>query len=420
MARSLNLIEKLHRKLSLDEATVLRAVVAQAEQQAIEIYAVGGTARDLLLEVEALDLDIAVEGDAIALAHGVAELCGARVVKATRFGTATLKLGQASVDVATTRRETYARGGALPDTDSGAIEDDLLRRDFTINAVAVRLGGAAAGQVLDPAGGRTSLRDGVIRVLHDGSLRDDPTRMIRAVRYEQRLGFAIHTETEALIGRDLHTLDSVSGTRIRQEIERTMREDRREAMLLRMDGLGILPAIHPALRFGVDQAAALRRLRGSPYDSMLSRWAIVSWTTPEEQVDSLCARLAPSGRLRDVLRSLPVARAAAREIDGRSLPSEVAARLRALPVPSVAALACAANEPPARERANEFLDHTRYVRPSLTGDDLIAIGVKQGPEVGMVLSRLRDARIDGRAASRDDELAIVKREVSERNVPVVT
>jgi tRNA nucleotidyltransferase (CCA-adding enzyme) len=260
----------------------------------------------------------------------------------------------------------------------------------------------------------------MIRVLHDNSLRDDPTRMIRAARYEQRLGFEIHPQTAALIGRDLSALDRVSGTRVRQEIDRTLHEYNRGKILLRMDGLGVLAAIHPGLAFGLRQAAAMECLGRSAYDSVLALWAIIGWATADEQIEPLCGRLAPSGRLRHVLCSLPGARAAAGEIGRDPAASDVAARLRPMPAPTVRALACAAKSLAVRDRVLDYLRRTRNLRPRLSGDDLIALGLAEGPEVGAVLSRLRDARIDGTAGGREDEMAIVKRAMNERRVPLGT
>jgi tRNA nucleotidyltransferase (CCA-adding enzyme) len=420
MAGSTNLIGKLLHRLSANEALLLREIIAVADDAGVAAYAVGGTARDLLLGVESLDLDVAVDGGALDLARSVAQRTGARVVKTTRFGTASLKLGVASIDVATTREETYATPGALPTTYGGTIEADLVRRDFTINALALRLNGAAAGELLDPSGGRQDLRDKVVRVLHEASLRDDPTRIIRAARYEQRLGFTIHAHTEALIRNHLEALDTISGTRIRQEIERTLREDKHIEMLLRMDTLGVLSAIQPGLTFGNCQAAAMRCLSEGDHDTMLSRWAIVGWAAPDDEIERLCTRLAPSGRLRDVLRSLPAVTAVAREVGRAASASAVAERFRPLPAPTVAALACAAKEPDVRELALDYVDRIRYIRPSLNGDDLISLGVPEGPQVGRVLARLRDARIDGTATNREDELAIVRREISQRKAPDAT
>src|SRR5207244_1379788 len=160
------------------------------------VYLVGGAVRDLLRRVESVDLDLAVEGDAHLAAGTVAERLGGEVVLHDRFGTATVKAPDLTVDLAATRRETYAHPGALPDVEPATLADDLIRRDFTINAMAAGLSGDDLGRLHDPHGGQADLEAGVIRILHPDSFVDDPTRLLRAVRYEGRLGVRLVPGTE--------------------------------------------------------------------------------------------------------------------------------------------------------------------------------------------------------------------------------
>ena len=207
------------------------------------VYAVGGAVRDLLLGRTVRDLDLVTERNAIDLVR--ASLTEARITPHARFLTATVKVDGTRIDVATCRTETYPRPGALPRVRPGAIGDDLRRRDFTINAMALRLDGAAA--LLDPAEGLDDLHVGVVRVLHDGSFRDDATRIFRAFRYAARLGFGIDLATAALIERDKHYVDSLSGERVRREIELLLREDMAASVLHDCDAAGVLRAVHPSL-----------------------------------------------------------------------------------------------------------------------------------------------------------------------------
>ena len=194
------------------------------------VYLVGGTVRDILLGEPSFDVDIAVEGDAIAFATSLAEALDGRVTAHDKFGTAVVLYGDDErVDVVTARTESYEAPGALPTVAPGSIEDDLFRRDFTINAMAASLRGDDKGQLVDPFDGRADLEAGRIRVLHDRSFLDDPTRIFRAIRYENRYGFRMDEHTAALAHEASHrdTSHDLSGARMREELDRALRGGRR-------------------------------------------------------------------------------------------------------------------------------------------------------------------------------------------------
>src|SRR4051794_37069429 len=183
-------------------------------------WLVGGAVRDLMLGATNVDLDVAIEGDARPVARELAERLGGAAVEHERFGTATVRAGDLTVDLASTRRETYAQPGTLPDVQPASLDEDLARRDFTVNAMAASLDPAQLGELRDPHGGRADLEAGVIRVLHPGSFIDDPTRVLRAVRYEARLGFRMDPETERLAREAIAAgaPSTVSGPRLRDEL----------------------------------------------------------------------------------------------------------------------------------------------------------------------------------------------------------
>jgi tRNA nucleotidyltransferase (CCA-adding enzyme) len=247
---------------------LLRLVVRLAEEQRVALYVVGGFVRDLLLHLPSADFDLVVEGDAIALAGGLAEAYGGRVSSHRRFGTAKWHIDSSSarlaaalaadgaepgdqlpatLDLVSARAEFYAHPTALPSVQPGSIKLDLHRRDFSINTLAIRLDGAHFGQLLDPWGGGRDLRLRQIRALHSISFIDDPTRMLRAVRLEHRLGFDIEPRTLQLLEQALPLLHRVSGERLRGELDLILREPRYGEMLSRLSELGLLQAIHPAL-----------------------------------------------------------------------------------------------------------------------------------------------------------------------------
>lgn len=398
-----NLVEKLAARLPSEGLQVFDAVRACAEASGFPAYLVGGTVRDLLLGRDSLDVDVVVQGDAVRVAREAALVSGAKVAKTTAFGTATLKSDGFSLDLATARRETYARPGALPKVTPSTIDDDLLRRDFSINAIAVKVTPPAAGRLLDPTGGAADLHAGLLRVLHDRSFQDDATRILRAVRYEARFAFRIEERTLDLVRRDLKFIQPVSGTRLRQEFARIFAKDEPERALARLQELGVLAAIHPALSFSRGKAKAIQRLRakGAPTAAI---WPLLAWDAPDGRAADLVRRLALTRIQADAVQAIPAARAADQAVATTTRPSEIARLVDPLPLPAAFALAAVTDSP----QLAEYLRSGRTRRPLLRGDDLIALGVQRGPDVAEVLALLRAAKLDGEVTSRADEQTLVE------------
>src|SRR5215210_1572486 len=213
------------------------------------VFLVGGALRDLLRGEPATDLDLAVEGDARSVARDLAGRLAGQLREHGRFGTATVRAGDLAFDLATTRRERYERPGALPIVEPAPLEEDLARRDFSVNAMAAGLTGEDFGHLYDPHGGMADLAAGLVRVLHERSFLDDPTRLLRAVRYQTRLGFELDPETERLAREAVaaDALSTVSGARIRDELMDLLRETDVRAGIERMRELEIHSALHPDL-----------------------------------------------------------------------------------------------------------------------------------------------------------------------------
>jgi tRNA nucleotidyltransferase (CCA-adding enzyme) len=397
------LIDKLSAQLPAEARALLDAVVEHANGRGLRAFLVGGTVRDLLLDRASLDVDIAIEGDAVSLAREVASATGARLAKTTVFGTATL-VGQGTrfhLDLVTTRAETYAHPGALPNVRPSTIDDDLMRRDITINSMALELNGGAPGKLLDPAGGEADLRAGLVRVIHDKSFQDDATRILRAVRYEARFGFRLDEGTLDLLRRDIAYLDRISGTRIRHELQRTFEEPEPERALSRLDELGVFAAIHPALQFPKRSTNAFPRLRelGAP---VLAGWPVLCWASGEAQRPDLVRRLAMTRAQAEAVLALA-------NVDETALthverPSQIAHLLEAIPLPAVCAFAAVTGS----KQAERYLLEWRTVRPLLRGDDVVGLGVERGPEVAEVLRELRAAKLDGEVKTRADEERFVE------------
>lgn len=356
------------------------------------VRVVGGAVRDLLLGGAPVDFDLVVEGDAIAVAQRLAEMLGGELRVHDRFGTATVTAEGHAYDFAQARAESYARPGALPDVRPGTLAEDLLRRDFTVNTVALGLDGRLDGA----PGALADLDARQLRVLHDASFADDPTRLLRLVRYATRLGFAVEPHTEELMRAALAAgaLATVTPTRIGAELRLLLREPGAAAALAWVsawkDALGVPLAFDPELSA---RAAALLPADGRPDLLLLA----------------VACRGVGGGRLSGWLdalgftaveRAVVVAAAQARGVEQLERPSEIAARFRGLPVESVAmAGALGAAEP-----ARRWLDELRHVTLAISGDDLLAAGVPQGEAVGRGLAAALRAKLDGDAPDRAAEL----------------
>jgi tRNA nucleotidyltransferase (CCA-adding enzyme) len=403
-------VEKLLSRLSAPMTAALTETIRAARRRDISLYLVGGSVRDLLLERSHLDIDLAVEGDAVSLAEEVATAVGARMAVHRRFGTASLRGPDIGLDLAQTRDECYERPGALPSVRPAAIAQDLARRDFAVNALALGLAGAQAGRLLDPYDGQRDLAARRLRVLHERSFQDDATRILRGLRYEGRLGFRFEAATQRLVGRDLSYLDTISGLRLRRELLAILAEERPERILARAQALGVLPALHPALSFDRRRAVAFAAARRRPLAPLPEVYlCLLTAGAGPDQVEGAILRLALHGvwerALRDALRLREeVSRLAVPNLR----PSQVVAVLEPLSAAAIAAHTLL--EPPGivRRRLRRYLEDWRYRRPALRGRDLQALGVIPGPSMGQMLARLHVARLDGEVQRREDEVKLVR------------
>ena len=350
------------------------------------VWLVGGAVRDMLLGNAPRELDVAVEGDVTPLARSL----GGAVVAHERFGTATVEHEGCRFDLARTRTESYAAPGALPDVTWTSIDADLARRDVTVNAIAVRL---ADGEVRAWPQAFDDLRDGVLRVLHERSFTDDPTRVWRVARYAARLGFTVEPGTAALAAAA--GPGAVSGERLGHELRLALGEPDPSAVLERLTHLnprtlpeGMVPrppALAPALALlpadGRRDLTTLAACCAAMDADLLARWLDhLQFPAPDRDVVTAASRWVTGAPLR-----------AART------PSEIARAARGAPVEAVALAG--------GDNARRWIQELRHVRAAITGDDLLAAGVPHGPEIGVRLQRALDARLDGTAVGHEAELA---------------
>ena len=405
------LIDNLFDILPPGGRSLVEQVIPLASDLGVVAYVVGGPVRDLLLGREILDLDVVVEGDAIVLAESLADLKAVRAVRHPRFGTATVKADGFALDVVTARSESYERPGALPSVSHGTIADDLHRRDFTVNAMAIALSGPRAGALLDPMGGEADLEAGLIRALHEESFGDDATRALRAARYETRFGFRLESETEAWIKRDLANLDGISGARIHHELVRTFGETKPERCLLRLADLGALKAIHSALSFDSERARSFEVARSLDQRNARSAyWPLLAWNVTPSEVDSLVTRLALRRSQAEAVEAVPAIRAIESQLGKNDLAnSRIVEILSLFPAATLLGLAAATESSDVRDTVTRYLRKLRRVLPVLDGDDLLAMGASEGPLIGEVLKQIRVAKLDGEVSSRADEVRLAER-----------
>ena len=401
----------------------LEAVRQAATDAGLSAYLVGGPVRDALLGVAALDLDFSVEGDAIALARQVSERLGGQVTAHQRFGTATVVAAAGRLDLVTARRESYLRPGDLPRVTPGSIADDLARRDFSINALALPLC-SSYPEILDFHGGLEDLSAGVVRTLHRDSFTDDPTRMMRAVRYERRFGFVIHPDALAQMADCLRAghMAAASGDRWRHEIERILEEDNPGAPLARASELGLLAGIHPSLAVGkmkgldgLGKRAASIGQPLQPEEWQPEDWlaAMFSQLTAGEG-ESVVERLRLSGHWAALARdTITIRDMEPTLLTAAGRPSRLVALLSSLELSAVSAWAKLTDDASVAALLRRYVEEFRFVRPVLSGYALLNLGARQGPEVGTILARLLEARLDGEVASQEQEIALAMEMLAE-------
>ncbi len=424
----LSLATRLEAALPADRLALLQAIAAVAHEQRTALYIVGGFVRDLLLERPSLDFDLVVEGDAIALARALVGRYGGRVTGHSRFSTAKWHLddrsgeapcqlsvsGLSAVDLVSARTEFYTHPTALPTVERGSIKLDLHRRDFTINTLALRLDGRHYGELHDYWGGLGDLHAGLVRVLHSLSFVDDPTRILRAIRFEQRFAFCIEERTMQLLLEARPLVERLSGDRIRHELNHILATSFAPQIITRLHELGLLGAIHPALPWDEWVYARIEALDlhrpeaewGLSDDATLLRQelAYTLWliSLPPEQADSVVRRLKLPVYMAKVIQAACALWAERLHLPAL-LPSEITARLEDAPPQARYALYLATSDAHLRSLLYRFVSEWQHLQPHTDGHILRASGIPPGPLYRQVLSKLRSAWLDGMIHSPQEE-----------------
>ncbi len=410
---------------------LVRETSQLAHEMGLRLYFVGGLVRDILLGIPNMDIDMVVEGDAIALARSLEKAHGGRIRTHTRFGTAKWLLDDnfwtryasvprtrsdlpRTIDFVTARTEFYERPTVLPQVTQGSIKLDLHRRDFTINTLAIRLNPGRFGELLDFYGGKRDLDSRTIRVLHSLSFIDDPTRILRAVRFEQRLNFRIEARTEELMLQSLALLDRITGDRIRHELELLLREPHPERGFARLAELGVLAQIHPGLTFDAWAEDCFLRLQdalGDPvwgldvddYVIELTHFGLLTFRMNLDGLEMLERRLHVQRTTIDHIRQLHALKGDFDRIARAQAPSAVFQILEPYSRQVLLMAYVAAGDPVIRDLVHQYIQNWAGVRTVTTGRELQVLGLKPGPIFSRLLDELLYARLDGRVSTDEEE-----------------
>ncbi|HKB20411.1 MAG TPA: hypothetical protein VKC65_05300 [Gaiellaceae bacterium] len=393
---------------------VLDAVAAVSEPYD-GVYLVGGSVRDILLGEPSFDVDIVVEGDAIALANELAKKLDGRVRAHRTFGTAVVLYGaDARVDVVTARSESYHAPAVLPAVEPGTIDEDLHRRDFTINAMAVSLKGDALGELVDPFDGRKDLEAGRIRILHDSSFIDDPTRILRAIRYEDRYGFRMDDDTARLARECIATghVGDLSGARLRDELEALLSEGDVSHAIPRLAELGAEKEVHPHVLADEETVRLFDRLRelNKQYRLGVPPWrlglAALGRNLPRQEIGPWLRGL--KLRRRDgelIAAAIEQGPEIAEQVGRDSLaPADVVA-LAEPRAPDAPLFALARTD---SAELHDYFNRLRHINLEITGADVAELGLGESPRVGEILAEVRRRRLNGELDGRESELAAAR------------
>jgi tRNA nucleotidyltransferase (CCA-adding enzyme) len=425
MVRRKKIHQMMHERLPVPVLKLLVELGRVADELHMNAFVVGGFVRDLLLRQENLDLDVVVEGDAVAFARGYVERHGGRFRTHQKFQTAMLIFPDGfKVDVATARTEYYEHPAALPRVELSSIKLDLYRRDFTINTLAIRLNTPFFGELLDFFGGQRDIKERIVRVLHNLSFVEDPTRVLRAVRFEKRFGFRIGKHTLNLIQNALRLgiLEKVEGRRLWHELQTILQEKRPLPAVERLEELRVLGAIHPKLVFPEAKRVLFQEVEGALawYDLLDLEEPVQGWRVyllalldqlTDTEVKEVMERLGFSPREADGVATEKRAgdRALSRiHSSSRLSPSQVYELLKPFSVEVLLYLVAKGRDKQAKRRISRFISRDRSVRPALKGEDLKAMGLQPGPVFRQALDALREARLDGRVHTRQEEEALVR------------
>lgn len=432
-----NIGSLLKEKLPQNHYNLLKLIGDLADRLQVSVYAVGGFVRDLLMDRVNLDIDITVEGDGIAFARHLADELQGRFRAHPMFQTALVIFkdhdgNEQRIDVATARLEYYEYPGALPTVELSSIKMDLSRRDFSINALAIRLNRSTFGDLVDPFSALRDMRDKIIRVLHSLSFVEDPTRIMRGIRFEKRFNFKIAPQTDKLIKNclQLGLFQKLSGARMFNEMKHIFDEKSPLLCLQRMEGYGMLAQIHPQLKLTAPKEAVLAELEDvlSWYKLLFLKQQPATWVVfllglcpnakYNEMAEVLDRFILPDKQRSEFMQLREATRHAAKRLlrwqkDEEKSMSELFRILIKVPLEGILHLMAQPGMREIKKKLANFLSRLWNMTLDISGQDLLELGAPQGPIIGRLLNALLGAKADGQAETREEQLELAKKMILE-------
>jgi tRNA nucleotidyltransferase (CCA-adding enzyme) len=397
-----------------------------ASQNNMYAYLVGGFVRDLILGAKNLDLDIVVEGEGIKFAEALAQRLQAKLIRHRRFGTATVILKKRlKVDIATARREYYPQPAQLPEVTPGTLKDDLIRRDFTINAMAISINQSDFGRFIDFFGGKEDLFLKKIRILHDLSFIDDPTRILRAIRFEQRYNFKIEPKTLRLLKEAvrLKMLEKTQPQRLRDELILILKEEHPLKQLKRIKGLTGFKFVNPGLSLSQKTTELLKSIQGRidwfrknyPRRRQLDTWLIylIGLLEPLDinKIRSVCKRFAfRRGEEKRILNYKKMSRKIIQELSRMKIkPSKIFTLLEPLSYEVIILIKAKSRNIRLQKHIEIFFEIYNGMRPYICGEDLRKLGIAPSPFYQKVFTKVLEAKLNGLVKTKEEELLLIKK-----------
>lgn len=404
--------ENIAAYLPQEALEVLNLASGFAFKHSEELYLAGGVVRDIILGNKTSDFDVLIKGDGVRLAKHLSEVLGADLLTHERFQTAKIEYKGYSFDITSSRSETYSKAGALPAvTPSSDLKEDMKRRDFTINAMAISLNNADYGELIDYYGGLQDLEQKLVRTLHGKSFSDDATRMWRAIRYEQRLGFTIEAETFKQLKNSLEMLKTISGPRIRYELECVFTEKRPFPVLKRAEELGVLASVHPNLKTDESLESILSKISeegGSKEEAARAYFAILAHNLSEDEICEMSTRLNFDKKTAALIKSTANLTHLEVSLSRKSIAASSIYGLLKDTEPRALNLAQTiyTNET-AKKNIKWYAKDLRHVKTKLGGAEVKELLKAKGTEISGALEALLSAKLDGKARTEEDEKAFI-------------
>jgi len=401
---------QMYQCLTAAQREILELTSAAADSSNAYVFLVGGAVRDILLRKTPKDLDIVIDGSPDDFLKDLTEIVDGKILTESQFGTFKFNIGCQDVDIAVARTETYAKPGALPTVSQGSIEEDLKRRDFSINAIAISINVNTMGELLDPFNGRQDLENELVRVLHKDSFIDDSTRILRAIRYATRLNFNLSPDTDELVQSQLGYLDTLSGDRLRNELRMILIEPTVVQILKDCQHRGILKAIHPGLNTSISYLNKIDVLLCSKEIDEQEILSALIYPVPTSLLQSIVERLSIEGQWKKIAYDIQHIHKHSRKLSSENIRrSEIYLLLRDIQVPVIKGFRAMTEVENIQNNLNLYLDELQQAHPTLNAKDLLAMGIPEGPKIGILLKLLLEAHLDGRIKSRQEEENLVIR-----------